>query len=145
MPQYRVFQVKDNRFHFKCPDCQTKRILPVPPAVRTKNVKCHRCGKVAKCILNRRLTQRQSQSGKATMILAGGRELSIDLHDISPNGLSCSIDVNVAPMISITDEVHFSCGWNPDLFTRSSYIIKNIQGNRVSVQGKTHIPRDFLR
>ncbi len=144
MPQYRVFQVKDNRFHFKCPACQARRILPAPSAKRTKNVRCHKCGSTSKCVLNRRLNQRQLQSGKATMILAGGRELSIDLHDISPNGLGCSIDANVVPMLSVTDEVHFSCGWNPDLFARSGYVIKNIQGTRVSVEGKTQIPQEYL-
>ncbi len=144
MPPYRVYQVKDNRFHFKCPECDAKRILPVPPAIRVKNVKCHRCGTPSKCMLNRRLTNRQLQSGKATMILAGGRELPIELHDISPNGFGCSIDANGARLISITDEVRFSCAWKPDLFTKNNYVIKNIQGTRVSVQGKTQIPQDYL-
>lgn len=144
MPQLRKYQVKDHRIHFKCPECSAKRTLPVPPDLRAKNIRCHRCNSISKAVLNRRILQRQPQSGKAIMILTGGKKLAVHLTDISPDGVGCSIEANATNMISVTDRVHFSCAWNPGLFSENQYTIKNIRGTRVSIQGKTNPPENHF-
>lgn len=134
MIQSRIFQVKDSRFIFRCHQCQTKRALSVPPDIRSKEIKCHRCGALSRCILNRRLEKRQLQSGKALMVLPGGKEIEIDLHDISARGVGFNLLPNESTKLSVTDEIQFSCDWNPRLFPRHKYIVRNIRGRRVGTE-----------
>lgn len=134
MARSKTYRVIDSRFHFKCDECRARRSLAVPPAARSKTVKCHKCGTVTRCALNRRGLRREHQSGKAVMTLIGGREFPIDIRDVSFAG----VGVNVAPgsgrMLNVRWEVRLECTWNSSMFSRGRYIIKNIHGDRVGIQ-----------
>ncbi|MCK5604700.1 hypothetical protein KAR91_22615, partial [Candidatus Pacearchaeota archaeon] len=62
------FRVINNRMQFRCSTCGAKRNFPVPANLRRKNMRCHKCGVVTKCMLNRRAIPRELQSGQAVMI-----------------------------------------------------------------------------
>jgi len=134
MARTKLYQVKDNRIRFKCEECEAKRTLSVPPNVRSRSVRCHKCGTFARCALNRRRHPRQQQAGKVTMILRGGREVAIDLHDISLKGVGVITGPGGGRMVSLKEEVHFKCSWNPKLFPSGRYVIKNIKGDRLGIQ-----------
>lgn len=68
------------------------------------------------------------------MKLPSGKELSIDLYDISPGGVGIVVPPGGAKGLSLKDEVHFKCGWNPRLFASGRYIIKSINGNKIGLQ-----------
>ncbi|MDJ0624422.1 MAG: hypothetical protein QNJ17_15770 [Desulfocapsaceae bacterium] len=130
----QIFQVKDNRVRFKCPACGTKRVMPVPPGTRHKTIRCHRCETKTRCLLNRREQLRQQQTGKAVMILPGGKEIPIDLHDISSDGIGCIVARDEHAPLATTEEVHFSCDWSQALFHHDRYIIRNIRGTRIGAE-----------
>lgn len=133
MARGKMFQVKNSRFQFICGECKAKRHLPVPPNTRRRSVRCHKCGTTERCLLNRRAYVRERQSGKVTMILKSGRELSADLYDISSRGLGCEVHPKEARLLTTRQEVKFKCTWNPMLVERNRYVIKTIQGNRVGL------------
>lgn len=134
MARTRTYQVISNRIRYVCGNCNTKRSLPVPPNAKTRSIRCYKCGIRERCNLNRRRTYRESQSGKATMTLLSGKELAIDLFDISPGGVGLTVPPGGARSLSVNDEVHFKCGWNPRLFPAGRYIVKSINGNRIGIQ-----------
>jgi len=137
MARSRLFQVRSNRIRFKCAECQTTRSLPVPPNVRRRSAKCHKCGVITHCQLNRRIQPRESQSGKVTMITRDGRETDIHLHDISLNGVGFIVPPGTARRLSVRQEVSFKCSWNSRLLTRKRYIIKNIKDQYIGVEAST--------
>ena len=140
MARAKTYQVKDNRILFKCEECGAKRSMAVPPSVRSKTVKCHKCGTSSRCALNRRLQRREEQCGKATMVLPGGKEFPIDLNDMSAGGVGVSVAPGGGRMLNLRWEVKLKCSWNSRLFNDGRYIIKNIQGDRVGIQNVSWRP-----
>ncbi len=138
MSKTKTYRVKDNRIRYICENCNYKRSLPVPPQARSRSVRCHNCGTMARCNLNRRNQPRQQQTGKVTMLLSSGRELPIDLKDISESGVGIDTKPGESRSLSIRDEVKFKCGWNPSLFARGRYVIASISGTRVGVQNVSY-------
>ena len=134
MSKTKTYRVKDNRIRYICDHCKTKRSLPVPPQARSRSVRCHSCGTLARCNLNRRNYPRMQQTGKVTMMLSSGREFPIDLRDISPTGVGVDTKPGESRSLSIRDEVQFKCGWNPNLFAGGRYVITSISGTRVGIQ-----------
>ncbi len=134
MAKSRIFQVISNRFRFICSDCKAKRSLPVPPNVRRRSVRCHKCGVVTQCQLNRRLKPREMQSGKAIMIARDGNELEIDLRDISLGGVGFDAPFGALRKIALGQEVQLRCNWNPRLLDRGRYRVISIKGQRVGVK-----------
>lgn len=134
MAKSRIFQVRSNRIRFKCAECQTVRSLPVPPNVRRRSARCHKCGVITQCQLNRRLQPRESQSGKVTMVTRDGSEIDILLHDISPNGVGIKVPPGTARKLSLKQEVQFRCSWNSRLLAGKRYVVKNIKENYIGVQ-----------
>ncbi len=134
MAKTKTYRVKDNRIRFICDNCQSKRSLTVPPNARNRSVRCHSCGALSRCNLNRRNQPRSRQTGKVTMMLSSGKELPIDLLDISPSGVGIDTKPGESRSLSLRDEVQFKCGWNPNLFAGGRYIIRSISGNRVGIQ-----------
>lgn len=129
-----IFHVKDHRVRFKCPACGARRTLPVPPETRQKTIRCHRCATKTRCLLNRREHLRQQQTGKAFMILPGGKKIAIDLHDISSHGIGCVLTHDDTTYLTTTAEVTFSCDWSKVLFQNERYIIRNIDGARIGAE-----------
>ncbi len=113
-----IFRVINNRMQFKCEMCEARRNLPVQPNIRNRNIRCHKCGAITRCQLNRRLTRRELQSGKATMVTREGRKIAVNIHDISINGgLGLEIPMRIAraKVVKVGEEVRFECKWNPRL------------------------------
>lgn len=134
MAKSRIFQVQSNRIRFKCAECQATRSLPVPPNVRRRSARCHKCGIITHCQLNRRFQRRESQSGKVTMVTRDGKEIDINLHDISPNGVGFKVPPGTARRLSLRQEIQFRCSWNPRLLSHKRFIIKNIKDQYIGVQ-----------
>lgn len=131
MAKIKSFQVVNGRIHFKCPACQGKRMLAVPPVIRQRTVKCHKCGESTRCGLNRRGAPRQIQSGRVMMFTNDGKYLDVDLYDISQTGVGFEIPFKEVMRINPGNEVYFRCTWNPFLLNRGRYKIQSIKGRRV--------------
>ena len=134
-----VFRVINNRMHFKCATCSAKRNLPVQPDIRGKNIRCHKCDAITKCVFNRRVAPRELQSGEVIMITKEGKELTVNIHDISTNGgLGFGFDIPLraarARTISVGQEVHFNCKWNPRLLGSGRFKVINSRGQRIGIQ-----------
>ena len=134
MARIKTFQVQDNRVRFVCTSCKARRCLPVLQHVRTRKVKCHKCGTYIRFNINRRTMTRENQSGKAVLTLSSGRELPIDLHDVSPRGVGIDMKPGDARFVSVSDEVNFKCNWNPRLLTNGRYIVRSIRGGRIGIE-----------
>ena len=68
------------------------------------------------------------------MMLSSGKELPIDLRDISASGVGIDTKPGESRTLSIREEVQFKCGWNPRLFARGRYVIASISGTRVGIE-----------
>ncbi len=134
MGKTRTFRVINNRIQFICPVCRTRKFTPVMQSLRNKNMKCPKCAKVTKCILNRRTKLRELQSGKILMV-TGGRELEVFLHDISIDGIGVDLPVKAIRSGKLTTgrQVHFKCNWNPRLIN-GSFVVNNVTGQRLGVE-----------
>ena len=137
MARNKAFKVRNNRFQFVCGDCSAKRYVAVPQNTRHRNVRCHKCGARLKCLLNRRDLERVAQSGKVTMLLPSGKELTADLFDISPAGLGCSVHPRDARSLALNLEVKFKCSWNSRLVDGNRYRIQSIRANRIGLLNLT--------
>lgn len=129
----RIFRVQNNKIQFKCPACAFKSYIAVQGGVRRRSVRCQKCSTRTQCILNRRTTPREAQTGKCLLILDQGREVEIQLHDISMGGFGFDLPVNATRVISLSQEIRFKCTWNPRLMT-DRFVVKNINGRRVGVK-----------
>ncbi len=134
MARTKPYQVKNNRILFTCGECKTKKSLTVAPGVRTRVVRCYRCSTLSRCALNRRFQRREQQSGKVTMKLLNGKEVSADVHDISPGGISIIVAPGGSRVIRKGEQVYLTCSWNKSIFTEGRYIVKNIKGNRIGIE-----------
>lgn len=134
MSKTKVYQVVNNRIHFTCPACQGKRMIAIPPDLRRKSIRCQKCGELSHCQFNRRMTPRQSQTGKALVIVGDGKEMPVDLYDISIGGVGFELLVGVVTPLSPRQEIKLRCAWNPRLLEQGRYIVKNVKGRRVGAQ-----------
>lgn len=132
----QVFKVVRNRMQFKCPACGVRRNLSVPPNVRRKSMRCHKCGEHVKCSLNRRVYPREQLSGKMIMIMPDGEELEVLLTDRSPRGAGFDLSISAIRRnkITIGQEVRFSCSWGPYVLGNTRYVIVNFKGLHVGVR-----------
>lgn len=132
-----VFRVVNNRMQFKCSACAAKRNFPIQANIRSKNMRCHKCGTITRCLLNRRITPRELHSGKAIMITSEGKEIAVNIHDISMNGgigLDIPIRAARARTVKTGDEVRFNCKWNPRLLGSGRFIVINNNGQRIGIK-----------
>jgi DNA-directed RNA polymerase subunit RPC12/RpoP len=137
MKNATFFRVINNRIQFKCANCSAKRTMSVQPDIRDKNIRCHKCDAITKCVFNRRVTPRELQSGRAIMITNKGREVPVTIHDVSQNGdLGFDIPIKAAHewTISVGEVVRFDCKWNPRLQGSSRFKVVNSHGRRVGTQ-----------
>lgn len=135
-----TYRVINNRLQFKCPFCQARKMLSLAREIRRKSVRCHKCGELSHCLLNRRLIPRESQTGKAVMVFNDGREVNIDLYDISPGGVGFDI-LSGSKGVSLNQEVKLKCAWNPRLLDQGRYVVRSVKGRRVGVES---IERKYL-
>lgn len=128
-----TFRVINNRLLFKCTFCQAKKMISLPKDIHRKSIRCHKCGELSHCFLNHRLTFRESQAGKAVLVLNDGREVNIDLNDISPGGVGFEIPSG-SRGVSLGQEVRLKCTWNSRLLNQGGYVVRNIKGRRIGVE-----------
>lgn len=136
MAKTRHFQVINRKIQFRCFECGTRRHIPIPANRRRKSIRCHKCNEITNCLLNRRNNQRQTQSGKASMITRDGSEMDIHLRDFSSTGIGFDILQGNKNMRKVAPGqiVSFKCPWNPSLFSHGKYVIKHIQDQKVGVE-----------
>ncbi len=131
------FRVINNRMQFKCAVCAAKRNFPVQAKIRRKNMRCHKCDAITRCMLNRRITPRELHSGKATMITNGGKEIAVNIHDISMDG-GIGVDIPIraarARTVKIGEKVQFNCRWNPRLLGSGYFVVVNSTGQRIGIK-----------
>jgi hypothetical protein len=130
------FKVVRNRMQFRCPICGVKRSLSVPSGIRKKNLRCHKCGEMVKCALNRRVYPRELLSGKMIMVTPEGTEVDVFISDKSAGG--AGFDLSITDIrrnrIATGIEVRFRCSWSPLLVGNSRFVIVNIKGQRIGVK-----------
>ena len=138
MAKTAIFQVINNRMLFKCASCGAKRHSSVLSNIRRKNVKCHKCDAVTRGILNRRANRRELQSGKVLMITNEGKEIEVNIHDISRDGVGIDIPVRASRARKIVkgQEVRFNCKWNPRLMGSDRFVVMSNDGQRIGVKKK---------
>jgi uncharacterized paraquat-inducible protein A len=121
---------------FKCPNCGARRNFSIPQNVRRKNIQCHKCQKNTKCILDKRVQRRTSQSGKISILLANGREIEANIIDISPTGIGVSIPLSIKKTHPLKrgDRVNFRCNWNSHLLGNARYVVKNINERQIGFE-----------
>ena len=141
MAKSLIFKVVNNRLQFRCSTCKAKRNVTVPPDVRTKSIRCHKCADLTRCIFNRRIHPRENQSGIVTLQTSAGREIDVMLHDLSMEGLGFNIPVGSARTyrIGIGNEVRLRCAWNSRLIPNIAFVVKNIKGQRVGLKTKRFV------
>ncbi len=131
------FRVINNRVQFKCSACGAKRSYPIRANLRRKNMRCHKCGAITQCLLNRRIINRELQSGKATLITSEGKEIEVNIHDISTGG-GIGVDLPVSAMrsgvVRVGQNVRFRCMWNSRLLGSGMFKVVNSNGQRVGVK-----------
>lgn len=128
--------VINNRLLFRCPSCRARRNIAILPNIRQKNVVCHKCQHITRCLLNRRVQPREPQSGKILMVTGDNRETEVTIHDISAQGAGFDLPPGTAKSyrIAVGSHIRFKCTWNPRLFGSHTYEVKSIVGQRVGVR-----------
>jgi hypothetical protein len=129
----KIVQVREGRALFRCPSCQGKRLIPVPLSVRRKTVHCAKCEETVNCLFNRRLTERNQQSGRV-LLIANDTEAEVLLFDVSTDGVGFEMDIRNGLRISVGREVQFKCGWNSQLLSQGRYVVRSVSGLRVGAQ-----------
>jgi hypothetical protein len=144
MGKTTIFPVINNRFLFRCASCGAKRRLSVSQQVRQKNVRCHKCQEITKCAFNRRITPRESQTGKVILVTSSGKEVDVTLTDASSKGIGLELSIKAlrSRAVKVGDTVQIVCNWNPALFSGSNFIVKNIREQRVGI--KKIIPGEIV-
>jgi len=134
MPKTKEYKVTDRRLLYKCPSCGARRNSIIPD-IRRKSIRCHICGELTRCVFNRRPEQRNYHSGKLTVKTRDGREIDVNLRDMSSKGIGFELPAGKSlRLLSVGHEISVSCSWNANLFPDARYIIKNINGLRVGAQ-----------
>jgi hypothetical protein len=68
------------------------------------------------------------------MVLSNGKEIAIDLNDISPQGVGVNVAPGVGRQVSLREQVQFKCNWNPALFSQGRFVVKSIKGDRIGIE-----------
>ena len=133
-----IFKVVGNRMQFRCSVCKAKRNVAIPPDIRTKSIRCHKCAELTRCIFNRRVHPREHQSGTVILQTSTGREINVMLNDLSREGLGFIIPVGSARTyrIGLGNEVKLRCTWNSRLISNTAFVVKNIKGQRIGLKTK---------
>lgn len=133
-----IFKVINNRMQFRCTTCKAKRNVTIPPDIRVKSIRCHKCAELTRCVFNRRIEPRENQSGAITLETSSGREVDVMLNDRSRDGLGFIIPVGSARTyrIGLGNQVRLRCSWNPRLIPNTTFVVQNIKGQRVGLRSK---------
>lgn len=133
-----IFKVINNRMQFRCSACKAKRNVTVPPDIRVKSIRCHKCAELTRCVFNRRVEPRENQAGSVVLTTSSGREIDVMLHDRSREGLGFNFPVGTARThrISVGNQVRLHCSWNPRLIPSRIFVVQNVKDQRVGLKTK---------
>lgn len=134
MRKLRQLRVINGRVLFKCHACKSNRMYAIPPAVRTRTLRCFKCGEITRCIFNRRAVTREQQSGRVLLLCDDGKEVEVDLFDLSEEGVGFEVPARDIMRIVVGRQVSLKCPWNPQLLGQGRYIVRSIKGQRVGVE-----------
>jgi hypothetical protein len=134
MAKTKTFRVESGRTLFKCPICQSKRMYPIPAAVRQRSLRCDKCGEITRCTFNRRLEEREQQFGLALLQTGESADLAVELADISLRGVGFDIPQRDAGKVAVGRRISLKCPWNPHLFKNTRFIVRSIKGQRVGAE-----------
>ena len=67
------------------------------------------------------------------MVFNDGREMNIDLTDISPSGVGFTISSG-SKGVSLGQEVRLKCTWTSRLLDQGRYVVRNIKGRRIGAE-----------
>lgn len=134
MARTKIFRVVNGRIQFKCADCQAKRMISIPPGLRRRSYRCHKCKELTRCTFNRRIFNRDQQRGKVLLTNTLGDQFEIDLFDISLHGVGFDVKFNDLKKLSIGQSVTLRCTWNPRLLNSGRYLVKSIKGRRIGAE-----------
>jgi hypothetical protein len=130
----KEFRVINRRFQFKCPYCGGRRNFFINN-LRRKNIKCFKCGESTRCLFNRRTDKRVFQSGKILLTTKAGKEVEVNLKDLSYNGAGVEIPPGIsATSLSVGQEVSLKCNWNSQLITNRRFVVQSINGQQIGVK-----------
>lgn len=130
----KEFRVINRRFQFKCPYCGGRRSFFINN-LRRKNIKCFKCGESTRCLFNRRTDKRVYQSGKILLTTGVGKELEVNLKDLSYNGAGVELPPgDSATSLSVGQEVSLKCNWNSQLIANRRFVVQNINGQQIGVK-----------
>ena len=100
-----------------------------------KNIKYFKCGESTRCLFNRRTDKRVFQSGKILLTTKAGKELEVNLKDLSYNGAGVEIAAGVSPTsLAVGQEVSLKCNWNSQLITNRRFVVQNINGQQIGMK-----------
>jgi hypothetical protein len=133
MPKTRIFQVTDGRIHFKCPFCQSRRMITIPPGIRKRSVRCQKCSEFTSCVFNRRKVERNHQTGRV-LVMTSENNAEVSLFDVSLNGVGFELDLRNGLNLSVGRDIQFRCNWNSRLISQGRWIVRSVQGRRVGAE-----------
>ena len=136
MGKTRNFDVVNNRIRFKCPSCGARRNSALPSNLRRKNIRCHKCGEIIRCMFNRRSRPRHTHLGKVEMITKDNKNLDVNLRDISAEGIGIEMPLGSlrSRKIAIGHQVRFKCRWNSQLLDAGYFTVTTIKDQRVGLK-----------
>jgi hypothetical protein len=134
MARTRTFRVVNGRIQFKCAACQAKRMISIPPGLRKRSFRCHKCKELTRCTFNRRIQNRDQQRGKLLLTNTLGNQFEVDLFDISLHGVGFNVKFNDLKNVSVGQSVNLRCPWNPRLVSNGRYLVKSIKGQRIGAE-----------
>ena len=133
----KEFKIVNRRFRFKCPYCGSTRSFFINN-LRRKTVKCFNCGEPTKCVFNRRVDKRNYQAGKVVLTTQYGKEIDVNLRNISFYGVGIEIPPGIPPgILTIGQEITLKCSWSPYLLRSRRFVVQNINGQHVGVRKAT--------
>ena len=79
---------------------------------------------------------RELQSGKAVLITSSGKDVEIELSDVSSKGIGFEMSIRAmrSRAIKIGDQIQVYCSWSPRLLGQRRFVVQNINGRRVGVK-----------
>ncbi|MBW1635871.1 MAG: PilZ domain-containing protein [Deltaproteobacteria bacterium] len=136
MGKTRNFNIVNNRIQFKCPSCGARRNSALPPNLRRKNIRCHKCNEIVRCMFNRRSKPRTPHLGKVQMITRDDKSLDVNLRDISPEGIGIEMPLSSfrSRKIALGHQVRFKCRWNSRLLDTGYFIVTNIRNQQIGLK-----------
>ena len=134
MAKTKMVQVVNGRMHFKCHACQAKRMVSIPPGIRRRSFRCHKCGETTHCNFNRRRALREQQRGVVQLTTNEGKTFNVNLFDISLYGVGFDVSFRDKHKLSVGSEIKFRCPWNPRLLSQGRYQITSLNGLRAGAQ-----------